>query len=114
MADLLALVDGLADDLANELETALETVEQRASVDFDDDTVVVTVKTTGPRYALADDDQGRRGFIPAYSVRNLVRKRRMISVSKYLRPGDEIPVRVVENDDGLFFIAREPPDRVEA
>lgn len=116
IADLLAVVDGLADDLACEIEATLQNAPEDAEPGdavADDvktlDAVWATVRTTGPRYALADDENGRRGLIPAYAVRDLVGGG-YIRVHDYLKPEDEIRVRVVDNDEGVFYLPLRLPN----
>ena len=108
IADLLAIVDNLADELATEIESTLNAT---AKVEPSEDTITVMVRTTGPRYALAEDDSRRRGLIPAYAVREILKSTKYIDVDDHVRPGDRISVNVVDNDDGVFYIPVALPDR---
>ncbi|MEI3843732.1 MULTISPECIES: GTP pyrophosphokinase [unclassified Microbacterium] len=109
MASLLAVVDEMADELAGALESTIaEDVSTSDSAAADAGTA--TIRTTGPRYALAIDESGRQGLISARAVRELaaaqgmVDDRRFIKVSDYLRVGDRIRVDVVETDDARHFL----------
>lgn len=107
MADLLNLVDCLADDLATDVEgTFIHAAESEES-----DTRTVTVQTSGPRYALAEDEDDKRGLIPAHAVRDLAGVKGLIDVDNYLEPGDEIDVKVVDNEEGVFYYPVALPER---
>jgi putative GTP pyrophosphokinase len=62
IADLLAVVDGFADDLAEEVSSAIDAAPDAPS---SADLRPVTISRTGPKYALAEDANGRRGLIQA-------------------------------------------------
>lgn len=108
MADLLAAVDDMGDQLATELSAMTnpepddpsEFEEQRSVVE---DTIQVKVRTTGPKYALAVDAEGRQGLIPAYVVRNLAGESGMIDVSDYVDEGDLLRVEVDDSEKGLYY-----------
>lgn len=115
MAALLSQVDELADDLAEELVSATNpdpaaTKDCPTATIGDPNPAVATdvrVRRTGPRYALAVDGNGRQGLIPAYAVRDLIHAKDMINVDDYIHLRDLIPVDVVEDDDGVFYLPRE-------
>ena len=102
MAELLARVDGMADRLAAELDQLTEPSELESS-DTEPLRVVARVTRTGPRYALAVGPDGRRGLIPARSVRDKVGSNRRIDVSDYIAVGDHIDVVVDDTSDALYF-----------
>jgi putative GTP pyrophosphokinase len=104
IADQLATVDGLADQLADEIEATMRSTEQEAETLQADDTVTVTVCSTGPRYALAEDDSGRRGLIPAYAVRKLAGRSGLISVDEFLERDNVLDARVIDNEKGVFYL----------
>ncbi|WP_187585681.1 GTP pyrophosphokinase family protein [Gordonia sp. OPL2] len=118
MADLLSTVDQLADDLAAELETQQDrntepTPEEAASAD----TTVVTVTRSTPRYALAMDQDGQRGLIPARSVKSqlvdsgVIDQDDFIDVSDHIAEGNRLHVERVDNEDGVFYYPVSlPPD----
>lgn len=103
MAHLLACVDDLADELANELS---ESTPAAPEVDPETPaaaTILATVRTTGPRYALAVDGTGRQGLISARSVRSLLDTSDYIAVSDHVRVGEELSVTVQDDEAGVFF-----------
>lgn len=109
MAALLSVVDGMADELADALEATIS--EDLPAVPQDSGPQErVTVRTTGPRYALAVDKVGRQGLISAQSVRDLAHAdglvdiHEYISVSTYMHVGDEIDVDVIETDNARYFV----------
>ncbi|MDE9364086.1 RelA/SpoT domain-containing protein [Luteipulveratus sp. YIM 133132] len=112
MAAMLAAVDSMADDLALELEGSLDdstlpAASSASSADEADaatDEIEVRVRTTGPRFALAVDEHGRQGLIPAYSVRRLVGVKGQIDVDEYVRVNDVLRARTKENDKGFYFL----------
>lgn len=121
MAALLAEVDRLADDLARDLEAKTggqegitETPGMPTSTVDDDpgqgDQTDVRVRTTGPRYALGVDRDGRQGLMTAKSIRDALGLERYIRVDEHVRVGDQWRVTVVENDDGRFYL---PTEKVE-
>ena len=102
MAELLAQVDGMADRLAAELDN-LTAPDGVASTAAEPVSIAARVTRTGPRYALAVGPDGRRGLIPARSVRDAVGSNRRINVSDYIAIGDHIKVIVDETDDALYY-----------
>lgn len=109
MANLLAEVDRLADDLAEELAS---TIEEPVQVPAQPQgTIRVRVRTSGPRYALAVDEHGRQGLIQASEVRKLAGISGMITVSKFVKPDDELTVRVVDGEKGVYYVPTELPQR---
>ncbi|WP_158373611.1 GTP pyrophosphokinase family protein [Cellulosimicrobium cellulans] len=111
MANLLAEVDRLADDLAEEVANntdqvseaqVCEAAEPRAG--SADGTAEVRVRTTGPRYAFAVDDNGVQGLIPAYAVRALLDTDELIDVNDHVRVDDLLTVRVAENERGVYYV----------
>ena len=118
MANLLAEVDRLADDLAEEMSASLESstllgdapepcTEPGDGADAEvsvDEEAEVTVRSTGPRYALAVDEDGVQGLISAQAVRDALGVRTIIDVDDYVRRGDRLRVRVIDNDRGLYYV----------
>lgn len=105
MANLLAEVDRLADRLAEDLAaTIAPETEFEDLAASSDNTFVVTVRSTGPTYALAVDTDGRQGLIPAYAVRDAADVSGFIAVDDYVKAGDRLSVRAVENDRGFYFL----------
>ena len=102
MAELLARVDTMADRLAAELDSLTEPSEPEAP-DVEPQRITARVTRTGPRYALAVGPDGRRGLIPARSVRDRVGSNRRINVSDYIAVGDHIEVTVDETSDALYY-----------
>lgn len=107
MANLLAEVDRLADNLAEELASTIE--EPVLVPEAPAGTVRVRVRTTGPRFALAVDEHGRQGLIQASAVRRLAGVREFIDVADYLHVDDELTVRVVDGEKGLYYVPTELP-----
>ncbi|NLU84356.1 RelA/SpoT protein [Rhodococcus sp. HNM0569] len=109
MADLLATVDDMADTLAVELDS--KTFDSRTpgsaatATDARDEhtTQVVRVTRTGPKYALAVSADGRRGIVPAQSVRALLGTSDRIRVSDHIDVGDDLTVAVDETAEALYF-----------
>lgn len=105
MANLLAEVDRLADHLAVELESTVTPDEdEELTGAAPEATRTVKVRTTGPRYALAVDDDGVQGLIPAYAVRRLAGTGSYVRVHDYVRKGDQLEATLVENNKGVYFI----------
>lgn len=106
MANLLAEVDRLADHLAVELESTVIPDEDDELVGSapEAETRRVRVRTTGPRYALAVDDDGVQGLIPAYAVRRLADTGGYVRVHDFVRKGDLLEATLVENSKGVYFI----------
>jgi putative GTP pyrophosphokinase len=119
MANLLAEVDRLADDLATELAASVEgglsdddapstTTAPSAQDRSEPETsqpITVRVRATGPRYALAVDDDGRQGLIPARRVRELASAGGgLIDVNDHVLVGDELTVEVSDTESGLFYL----------
>lgn len=115
MADLLSAVDDMADTLAIELDTKTTADPDQPHVDDLDaakeHAVLARVASTGPRYALAVGPNGRRGLIPAKSVRELLGTSDRIRVSDHLDVGDSLAVLVDETADALYFHPVALPDR---
>lgn len=108
MANLLAEVDDMADQLALELSAMMNPEPGDTSAEEDPSSVVeeildVKVRTTGPKYALAVDSEGRQGLIPAYVVRRLSGEKGMIDVSDYIGEGDQLRVEVDDSEKGLYY-----------
>ncbi|WP_047889232.1 GTP pyrophosphokinase family protein [Rhodococcus sp. ARP2] len=111
MAGLLAQVDEMADSLAEELDqqTSPLAPSERGPARVSNGnserpaTISARVTKTGPKYALAVGPDGRRGLIPARSVREAVRETKRIDVDVYLSIGDEVSVNVEETDDALYY-----------
>lgn len=125
MANLLAEVDRLADRLAEDMEGHVQAVaetetslENASDIDLEQDgdshvpaPVTVTVVRVSKRYALAEDENGRRGLIRAADVRNLSGETDLIDVDDYLAKDDELKVSVVESGEGRFYEPHELPVR---
>lgn len=117
MANLLAEVDRLADRLAEDMEGHVEAVASAESsienvadaVDEKDEesggpeSVSVTVTFVNDRYALAEDENGRRGLIRAADIRTLAGETGLIDVDDYLEVKDELEVTVVESGEDRFY-----------
>lgn len=103
MAELLARVDGMADRLAVELDSLTEPSESDEPDAGSHQRIIARVTRTGPRYALAVGPDGRRGLIPARSVRDKVGSNRRIDVSDYIAVGDFIDVIVDDTSDALYY-----------
>lgn len=105
MAGLLWEVDQLADLIARQadsrMQPTLEETQPGPTADANDRVVEVT--HTGARYALATDDQGRRGLIPAVVIRDLVAPGRLINVDDYVDVGQRLTVQAVDTGDGYYF-----------
>lgn len=111
MANLLASVDDLADELAQEvlrLQQGGEHEELTSSVGIEPEPILVRIRRTGPRYALAVDEHGRQGLITARAVRRACDLQGYIHVHDYLHVGDSWSVLVSEDADGTFY---EPIER---
>ncbi|AKU14694.1 GTP pyrophosphokinase [Luteipulveratus mongoliensis] len=112
MAAMLAAVDNMADDLASDLEGSLApdasgqsaAGDEAPDAELADSDVEVRVRTTGPRFALAVDDRGRQGLIPAYAVRRLLGIKGRIDVNDHVQVNDVLRARAKENDKGFYFI----------
>ncbi|MEH0110907.1 (p)ppGpp synthetase [Tersicoccus sp. MR15.9] len=118
MAGLLSEVDMLADELATELDARTEGGEERReAVVIDGEAAThrgrrtVTVRTTGARFALAVDAEGRQGLIPAPRIKELLGSDARIDVDDHLDVGDELTVDVEENSKGLYYYPVELPAR---
>jgi putative GTP pyrophosphokinase len=110
MAGLLWEVDKLADLIARNTDAQLAPTKEQtmaaASTPTHDFRALVT--HTGPRYALAEGPDGRRGLIPAVVIRDLVAPGDHIDVDDYLEVGDELDVQSVETKDGYFLHPTDP------
>ncbi|WP_156253600.1 (p)ppGpp synthetase [Pseudactinotalea terrae] len=109
MANLLAEVDRLADHLAFELESTVtpegdEDLGGPDTAEPEPPARTITVRTTGPRYALAVDEEGVQGLIPAYAVRRLAGVSGYVRVHDFVRKGERLEARLVENEKGVYFI----------
>ncbi len=100
MADLLADVDEMADDLSEELDAQ---IKQTGAGSSEAPSIVARVTRTGPRYALAVGPDGRRGLIPAVSVRDAAGLTERIDVDDYIDVGDRVEVVVDDSENGLFY-----------
>lgn len=109
MATLLAEVDAMADTLAGQLEELTTASGAHAS----GPTIRVRVVRTGPRYALAVADDGRRGLIPARSVKDAAKSRQRIKVDHYLSVGQHVNVTVDDTDDALYYNVVGPLERTK-
>lgn len=115
MANLLAEVDRLADDLAGEFDVATdEPASERAqSIAGRIPIRSVVVRSTGPRYALAVDDEGRQGLIPAFAVRALAPTDGHVDVDAFVREGATLEARVFEDERGLYYLPVALPEVAE-
>ena len=106
MANLLAEVDRLADDLAGEFDVATaEPASERAHAVAGRIPIrSVVVRSTGPRYALAVDDEGRQGLIPAFAVRALAPIDGHVDVDAFVPEGATLEARVFEDERGLYYL----------
>ncbi|OMH24752.1 hypothetical protein BKD30_07680 [Tersicoccus phoenicis] len=118
MAGLLSEVDLLADELATELDARTEgDEERRETVVIDGEAAThrgrrtVTVRTTGARFALAVDGEGRQGLIPAVRIKELLGSESRIDVDDHLQVDDVLTVDVEENSKGLYFYPVSLPAR---
>lgn len=114
MADLLMQVDNMADDLAAQLDSATTATKDAAAVPVPvpKDSAIITARVTrtGPRYALAVGPDGRRGLIPARSVKAVIGAKDRIAVDDYLEVGDIVQVVVEDTDDALYYhLSSQPP-----
>ena len=115
MANMLATVDEMADTLAVEL-SALTNPEPETGLLVgaeERSTVLVRVRATGPKYALAVDGAGRQGLIPAFAVRELSGEKGTIKVSDFIAVDDRLHVSVEEDSKGLYYIPTELADRTD-
>lgn len=116
IAGLLWEVDLLADIIAKQADRKMEPTRDEIApseaTNNSDRTAIVT--HTGPRYALATDDEGKRGLIPAIVVRDLVGSRERIDVDDYIDIGARLTVQAVETDTGYYFhpLRRDELDQV--
>ena len=105
MAGLLWEVDLLANIIANQadrkVDPSRDEIAPNAATSNSDR--VVTVTHTGPRFALATDDDGKRGLIPAVGVRDLVEARGNVKVDDFVRKGARLTVHAVETEGGYYF-----------
>ena len=62
------------------------------------------MRSTGPRYALAVDDEGRQGLIPAFAVRALAPTERHVDVDAFVPEGATLQARVFEDERGLYSL----------
>lgn len=116
MADLLLQVDHMADDLAAQLDSqttvSKDGTAQPSPVPKDSDIISARVTRTGPRYALAVGPDGRRGLIPARSVKAVIGAKDRIAVDDYLEIGDVVQVVVEDTEDALYYhLSSQPPSR---
>lgn len=116
MADLLLQVDLMADDLAEQLDSqttaAKDVAAEPTPVPKDSAIISARVTRTGPRYALAVGPDGRRGLIPARSVKAVIGATDRIDVDDYLEVGDVVQVVVEDSEDALYYhLSSQPPSR---
>ncbi|AYJ50435.1 GTP pyrophosphokinase [Rhodococcus sp. P1Y] len=116
MADLLLQVDLMADDLAAQLDSqtavSKDAVAQPSLVPKDSAIISARVTRTGPRYALAVGPDGRRGLIPARSVKAVIGAKDRIAVDDYLEVGDVVQVVVEDAEDALYYhLSSQPPSK---
>ncbi|GAA2174770.1 hypothetical protein GCM10009846_22000 [Agrococcus versicolor] len=113
MANLLAEVDRLADDLAGEFDVATtEPAGERARSESGRIPIrTVVVRSTGPRYALAVDDEGRQGLIPAFAVRALAPTAGHVDVDAFVPEGATLTARVFEDERGLYYLPVALPEQ---
>lgn len=107
MAELLLQVDLMADELAAQLDSqtavSKDAVAEPTPVPKDSEIISARVTRTGPRYALAVGPDGRRGLIPARSVKAVIGATDRISVDDYLEVGDTVRVVVEDTEDALYY-----------
>lgn len=115
MANLLAEVDRLADDLAAEFDVATaEPASERPRAEAGRIPIRdVTVRSTGPRYALAVDADGRQGLIPAFAVRALAPTDGHVDVDAFVPAGATLLARVFEDERGLYYLPVALPELEE-
>lgn len=117
MAHLLHQVDAMADDLAAQLDSQTTASKQDADpsqhpVAKDSDIISARVTRTGPRYALAVGPDGRRGLVPARSVKAVIGATGRIAVDDYLAVGDFIDAVVEDSEDALYYhLSSQPAHR---
>ncbi|MDJ0396091.1 RelA/SpoT domain-containing protein [Rhodococcus sp. G-MC3] len=116
MAELLLQVDSMADDLAAQLDSqttvSKDAVAEPSPVPKDSDIISARVTRTGPRYALAVGPDGRRGLIPARSVKAVIGAKDRIAVDDYLEVGDVVRVVVEDTEDALYYhLSSQPPSK---
>ena len=116
MAELLLQVDRMADDLAAQLDSqttaAKDVTAQPSPVPRDSEIIAARVTRTGPRYALAVGPDGRRGLIPARSVKAVIGAKDRIAVDDYLKVGDVVQVVVEDTEDALYYhLSSQPPSK---
>lgn len=123
MADMLASVDMLADRLAEDIEAQSKRIEDRSrasvaeSEGSDTDQRSATVTRVEATYALAVDDRGLTGLIPARTIRRLAAAAGLISgdgfidVDDYLEVEDVLSVAVELDDDATIFHPLSLPQR---
>lgn len=116
MAELLLQVDLMADDLAAQLDSqtavSKDAVSDPSPVPKDSAIISARVTRTGPRYALAVGPDGRRGLIPARSVKAVIGAKDRIAVDDYLEVGDVVQVVVEDAESALYFhLSSQPPSK---
>ncbi|WP_101650549.1 GTP pyrophosphokinase [Brevibacterium ihuae] len=122
MANLLSEVDRLADLLAQDIEQTSRGDGFDAGAETQaEDLLRVTVTRTGPGYAIAEDELGRRGLIRARDVRSLAEVtgdaetagegRKSIKVSDLVGVGDVLPAAEVEYKGNRYFAPVEFAER---
>ena len=116
MAELLLQVDAMADDLAAQLDSQTAVSNNVAAdpspVPRDSEIISARVTRTGPRYALAVGPDGRRGLIPARSVKAVIGAKDRIAVDDYLEVGDVVQVVVEDTDSALYYhLSSQPPSK---
>lgn len=109
MANLLAEVDRLADCVANDMEGTIDRASDLDSASpgifskVDLSTTDVVVVNSGPRYALAEDENGERGLIRAVDVRDLVGESGLIDVDDFVSVKDRLRVSIVNDGEKRFY-----------
>lgn len=106
MANMLATVDDMADTLAEELSTLTDPEPDlgTGAPAETEHTILVKVRATGPKYALAVDGAGQQGLIPAFAVRKLSDSKGTIKVNDFISVDDRLRVTVEEDSKGLYYI----------
>ncbi|OZF01599.1 RelA/SpoT protein [Rhodococcus sp. 15-1154-1] len=112
MAELLLQVDLMADDLAAQLDSQTAVAKGAVVEPVPRDSAIISARVTrtGPRYALAVGPDGRRGLIPARSVKAVIGAEDRIAVDDYLEVGDVVEVVVEDTADALYYhLSSQPP-----
>lgn len=114
MANLLAEVDRLADNLAEELAaTIAPNSDLEDLAQSSDNELEVTVRSAGPKYALAVGAYGRQGLIPAYAVRDAAGLTGFIAVDDYVEAGERLSALPRCDPEGSQRQQHQVPDQRE-